>query len=120
MADAMTKDAVCKGCYYEERSYDVEPCKECSSAFSGMKKDWYMNILEVARITPSEDVKVPLDWGDGLKNPSKQLAEDHWGYIESLLKAHGYDGDLGVVSFHYKSAFIHGFKHGVEWMEGRE
>ena len=48
---------------------------------------------------------------------SKKLAEEHWSYIEALLLAHGEKDILEVIGFHYKSAFIHGFKHGVEFIE---
>ena len=44
-----------------------------------------------------------------------QLAKDHWGYIEDLLKAHSVDGDdICIISFHYLTAFVHGYKHGQE------
>ncbi len=42
------------------------------------------------------------------------LAQDHWDYIETLLYKHGLKFEiLNVIGFHYKSAFIHGYKHGV-------
>ena len=51
-------------------------------------------------------------------SPEKKLANDHWGYIESLLEAHHVlNTTIELIEFHYKSAFIHGFKHGVESME---
>jgi len=50
-----------------------------------------------------------------IKTPEK-MAELHWNYIKSLLVAHGFDADdnLELIGFHYQTAFIHGFKHGVE------
>jgi hypothetical protein len=45
------------------------------------------------------------------------LADEHWVYIRSLLVTHGDDGDpdeLAKIEFHYKSAMIHGYKHGQE------
>jgi len=50
------------------------------------------------------------------KDHIKEDAEAHWSYIESLLEAHGHT-DLAAIKFHYVSAFTHGFKHGVEWIE---
>lgn len=45
------------------------------------------------------------------------LADDHWSYINRLLEAHGAsEKTRQVVGFHYKSAFVHGFKHGCEYM----
>lgn len=44
-----------------------------------------------------------------------QIAEDHWSYIEKLLEAHNEpEISLEKIKFHYISAFIHGYKHGVE------
>ena len=49
---------------------------------------------------------------------SKKDAEAHWTYIEKLLSTHGVDADeIQTVGFHYKAAFVHGFKHGVEQKE---
>ncbi len=46
---------------------------------------------------------------------SKELAEAHWGYIKQLLKAHNEpELVIGLIGFHYKSAFIHGYKHAEE------
>ena len=45
----------------------------------------------------------------------KQLANEHWSYIESLLVTHKVDKQtIDIVKFHYISAFIHGYKHGLE------
>lgn len=46
---------------------------------------------------------------------AKELADAHWGYIESLLIAHGEPKEtMPIVEFHYKAAFEHGYKHGIE------
>lgn len=48
---------------------------------------------------------------------SKELAEAHWRYIESLLNAHGSNPNImELIEFHYNTAFIHGYKHGQEDM----
>ena len=47
-------------------------------------------------------------------NEVEQQAEAHWKYVESVLEAHGVASEAEVIGFHYKTAFIHGFKHGVE------
>ena len=50
-----------------------------------------------------------------MENKAEELAQAHWGYIESLLKIHSVlDEKIKMVEFHYKTAFIHGYKHGVE------
>lgn len=44
-----------------------------------------------------------------------ELASAHWGYVKSVLEAH--DEDPTVIEqcgFHYREAFTHGYKHGVE------
>ena len=42
-----------------------------------------------------------------------KLANEHWEYIELLLATNGStEKDIKLISFHYKTAFIHGYKHG--------
>ena len=51
-------------------------------------------------------------------NKAKELAEAHWKYIESVLEQHCIDRmEIDNAAFHYKTAFVHGFKHGVEETE---
>jgi len=50
---------------------------------------------------------------------ARGLAEAHWSFIEELLKTHGESEDvIRKCEFHYKSAFRHGFKHGLEYALG--
>lgn len=46
------------------------------------------------------------------KDRATVLADEHWDYIRSVLELHGRE-DLEEIGFHYKSAMIHGYKHGV-------
>jgi hypothetical protein len=40
------------------------------------------------------------------------LVDEHWNYIESLLRAHGESPDvIKKIQFHYKTAFMHGIRH---------
>lgn len=47
---------------------------------------------------------------------SEELAEEHWEtYTQIILEAHEDDEDLiRKIRVHYVTAFVHGFKHGVE------
>lgn len=46
---------------------------------------------------------------------SKQLACEHWAYVKQLLLTHGVSIEqVNIIGFHYKTAFIHGYKHGQE------
>lgn len=48
---------------------------------------------------------------------SKELADAHWQYVEGVLeKAFGAcaHGRMEEIGFHYKTAFEHGYKHGLE------
>ena len=46
---------------------------------------------------------------------AKQLSREHWTYIKQLLLTHGVPIEqVNVIGFHYKTAFIHGYKHGKE------
>ena len=48
---------------------------------------------------------------------ARRLANEHWAFIEKLLNALGVNEDLiSKYRFFYVEAFIHGFKHGVEWV----
>jgi hypothetical protein len=52
---------------------------------------------------------------------ASDLATLHWEYVEKTLKKHGVAQDiLTIAKFHYKSAFCHGFKHGVEYANDQE
>jgi hypothetical protein len=43
------------------------------------------------------------------------LAASHWSYIEGLLRAHSEPEWLvQIIGHHYKTAFIHGYKHAEE------
>ena len=44
-----------------------------------------------------------------------ELAEQHWGYIDGLLQRSRLpESELELVKYAYTTAFIHGFRHGVE------
>jgi len=50
---------------------------------------------------------------------ARELAEAHWSFIEELLKTHGESEEvIRKCEFHYKSAFIHGFKHALNFLKG--
>ena len=50
----------------------------------------------------------------GIKRAAK-LAKQHAKYIRDLLSAHGEEDEkIELIIFHYQSAFVHGWKHGVE------
>jgi hypothetical protein len=43
------------------------------------------------------------------------LAEAHWDYVESVLRAHDEDEDIiNRCKHHYITAFVHGWKHARE------
>lgn len=118
MGDPTDKDERCNGCYYEGQSYMAYPCDQCTRAYSGMQKDYYKTVEEVDGLPlyinnswwPKESVDISVD-------PAKELAEAHWGYVESLLTAHQVKAELiDNAKFHYISAFVHGYKHAVEDM----
>ena len=46
---------------------------------------------------------------------SKELANAHWSYIEQVLKTSGVqEQEIKRIGFHYVSAMVHGYGHGVE------
>ena len=46
----------------------------------------------------------------------KKLVDEHWKYIEGLLMVHGEtpEKNMRVIEYHYKTAMLHGYKHGQE------
>lgn len=51
---------------------------------------------------------------------SDELVNKHWSYVEQTLKMHGEDEDIiRIVGFHYKTAMLHGYKHGIEAKYGK-
>ena len=49
-----------------------------------------------------------------IKQRGIELGEQHWSYIEQVLKIHGEDESvIEKIGFHYKQAMKHGFKHGI-------
>jgi hypothetical protein len=49
-----------------------------------------------------------------------ELAAAHWGYIDKVLTTHAVPKrEIEAIGFHYRTAMIHGFKHGVEWEQDR-
>lgn len=52
---------------------------------------------------------------------AESLATAHWLYIESLLSAHGQDETtIEQCGFHYRTAFVHGWKHAMEHIAEHE
>lgn len=49
---------------------------------------------------------------------AKQLADEHWSYVEGLLNYHNEDeAIIKKIGFHYRTAMIHGYKHGLDESE---
>lgn len=42
----------------------------------------------------------------------EKLIDDHWEYVKGVLESYKEDLDIGEIAFHYKTAFLHGYKHG--------
>lgn len=54
-----------------------------------------------------------------IKKKEEELADAHWEYIKDLLFTHKITLDvITLCGFHYKSAFIHGYKHALEDKSG--
>lgn len=47
-----------------------------------------------------------------------ELAEQHWKYIENILRIHGIDeAEITRIGFHYKQVMKYGYKHGISEKE---
>jgi len=112
------KDSRCVGCKDYHKSDYAYPCKVCAHIDANMAKDWYEDARSVQGYATPEEMFEAMDKED--KDEQEyldKLINDHWAYIEALLKAHGNELDAGIAEFHYKSAFRHGFKHCKEYLE---
>lgn len=50
---------------------------------------------------------------------AEKLAKAHWEYLDSVLMAHAVSShERELCGHHYRTAFVHGFKHGVESIQG--
>lgn len=46
---------------------------------------------------------------------AEELAHAHWGYIEGILAVHNVTIDeITACGYHYKTAFVHGYKHALQ------
>jgi hypothetical protein len=61
-----------------------------------------------------------------MQEQAKKLAEEHWSYVGEVVKQGAgslayltQEQIIDIIKFHYISAFIHGYKHGVESRGGR-
>ncbi len=49
------------------------------------------------------------------KDKVRKLAQEHWGYIAGILRTHKEREDIiEIIGDHYRTSFIHGFKHGIQ------
>ena len=53
----------------------------------------------------------------------EKMANDHWSYVRGGVIAHeevlSEDTIDKIIGHHYKTAFIHGFKHGGEYISAQ-
>ena len=55
---------------------------------------------------------------DMVNDRGYELGEQHWDYIESLLRVHGeIEETIAKIKFHYIQAMKHGYKHGYRERE---
>ena len=78
--------------------------------------------MERIIINPVEKAVPIMPSGEGRTfNVGTKLATDHWSYLKKLLEEHDVsEAEVNLIGFHYKTAFEHGFKHGVEYEETRK
>lgn len=51
---------------------------------------------------------------------AERQAELHWEYVESVLAIHNINmSEINLCAHHYRTAFVHGWKHSQEAMNGK-
>jgi hypothetical protein len=47
----------------------------------------------------------------------QEEAEKHWQYVKSVIEQHNKNLDsaiIDIIGFHYITAMVHGYKHGIQ------
>lgn len=75
-------------------------------------------LLFYVRNAPLKNTELMDNMNDKIETKSVQLATEHWEYIKDLLLTHKVPLEIvNLCGFHYQTAFIHGWKHGIEYLE---
>ena len=46
---------------------------------------------------------------------ARELADAHWSYISDVLATHNAPDEVAeMIGFHYVTAMVHGYGHGIE------
>ena len=70
---------------------------------ASLKKEWILNELRLAQEAERN------------RSSLERMVDAHWDYIESVLRIHGEDEDvIEKCGHHYRTAFLHGWKHADE------
>lgn len=86
------------------------------------------NLIASLRRYADEAAKIKPRWAEIMRDAAlllhadekpepgvERLAADHWLYVRNTLIAHGETAEiLDKCGYHYRTAFAHGYKHGVE------
>lgn len=85
-----------------------EYCKKCDTKMEFDGDSYYC----------PECIKKPGVDAFNITAGSEKLAEDHWNYVQQVI-LEAKDMDLPdqhiiEIGFHYKTAFVHGYKHSQE------
>lgn len=93
--------------------YPIKPQKKHNDIqYNDIELDEY--VIPFEKHTQIEPEKYPKKRIE-LKSEAQKLADEHWAYVEDLLIIHGESPEsINKYGFHYKSAFIHGYKHAKE------
>lgn len=61
-----------------------------------------------------------IDHDDEMLEYAEKIIDEHWRFIERALLLHGVDEqEVERIGFWYKSAGLHFWEHGVEWMDNQ-
>ena len=114
------KGLLCDECHFLMNDDDCELYDYCYGQGSLQKKAIAWLAEDNLENPPEATIKESLTVDDSAEF-AKKLADDHWSYTESLLKVHGVDkAEVERIGFHVKSGMIHGFKHGVEYINEKQ
>lgn len=114
---------------YNEDRCDFSTCNVYETASQQATCGDYMGTLkkdknDVDEYSHYPDVDIPLDkavnCNENGELKAMATAAAHWEYVSELLLTHTIPlSEVRRIKFHYISAMIHGWRHGVEWERTR-
>ena len=115
------KDAYFNPCHnFKQKAEKPDPPEQtCPHRKHDPQLNLWMCERNIAWIRKCEEPLEPIydcnGEGNRPSDPGRRLAGQHWEYLNNVLLIHGLEkSDINTIGYHYRTAFIHGYKHGLQ------